>query len=332
MNTFKALVVTKQQDQTSVAIEQLSFEDLSSNEVLIEVHYSGVNYKDALATKVNGAVARTYPLIPGIDLAGVVKKSSAPQFKVGQEVLITGYDLGTAHHGGYSEYACVPAEWVVPLPENLSMKEAMIVGTAGFTAALSIYWLEKNGITPEQSILVTGATGGVGSMSVAMLKALGYQKIVASSRKATSQKDFLAQLGATEILSPEDLPLEKNRPLAKQKWHGVIDPVAGPLMPQLFAQVAYNGAYAVSGLTAGTQFEASVFPFILRGIKLLGIDSVACPTEIRLAIWQRIASDMKPKQLEQLIDHEVQLEELPAAFDKILAGKMVGRTIVTIKA
>lgn len=331
MNTFKALVVTKQGHQTSVAIKQLSLADLSANEVLIEVHYSGVNYKDALATKVNGAVARTYPLIPGIDLAGVVKKSTAPQFEAGQEVLITGYDLGTAHHGGYSEYACVPAEWVVPLPENLTMKEAMIVGTAGFTAALSIYWLEKNGITSEQSILVTGATGGVGSMSVAMLKALGYQKIVASSRKVTQQKEFLTQLGATEILAPEDLQLEKNRPLAKQKWHGVIDPVAGPFMPQLFAQVAYNGAYAVSGLTAGTQFEASVFPFILRGIKLLGIDSVECPKEMRLAIWQRIATDMKPQQLSQLIDHEVSLEDLPETFDKILAGKMVGRTIVKIK-
>ena len=302
---------------------------MPSGEVTIKVKYSSVNYKDGLATMANGGVVRNYPMIPGIDLAGIVVQSSHAKFKEGDEVIITGYDLGVNYFGGYSEYARVPAEWVVPLPKGLSLKEAMAIGTAGFTAALSVYRLEENHVSKEQGpILVTGATGGVGSSAVSMLSKLGYS-VTASSRKQT-EHEFLRKIGATDIISPEELTNPKNRPLLKQKWAAAVDPVAGDFLPVILASVQYGGSVAVSGLTAGSKFSSTVLPFILRGVNLLGIDSVFCPMETRLSIWERLAGEMKSDYLLDSIANEITMDELPGTLDSILLGKVKGRTIVKI--
>lgn len=283
MESFKALVVDKLNNETKLSIQDLTLNDLPDGDVVIDVHYSSVNYKDGLATVPNGGVVRNYPFVPGIDLAGIVRDSQDPRYKPGDEVIITGYDLGVNHFGGYSEVARVPGDWIVPLPNGLTLKEAMAIGTAGFTAALSIHRLEENGLTSEKGpVLVTGATGGVGSSAVSMLSKLGY-KVTASSRKANEQ-DYLLQIGASEIITPEELTNPKNRPLLKQRWAACVDPVAGSYLPVILASIQYGGSVAVSGLTGGNNFTSTVFPFILRGVNLLGIDSVFCPMETRLAI------------------------------------------------
>lgn len=330
MESFKALVVDKLNNETKLSIQDLTLNDLPDGDVVIDVHYSSVNYKDGLATVPNGGVVRNYPFVPGIDLAGIVRDSQDPRYKPGDEVIITGYDLGVNHFGGYSEVARVPGDWIVPLPNGLTLKEAMAIGTAGFTAALSIHRLEENGLTSEKGpVLVTGATGGVGSSAVSMLSKLGY-KVTASSRKANEQ-DYLLQIGASEIITPEELTNPKNRPLLKQRWAACVDPVAGSYLPVILASIQYGGSVAVSGLTGGNNFTSTVFPFILRGVNLLGIDSVFCPMETRLAIWERLAGEMKPNQLLESIVNEVTLEQLPEICKKILNGEMKGRTIVTLK-
>ncbi|MGX7417891.1 acrylyl-CoA reductase family protein [Carnobacterium gallinarum] len=331
--TFKALVARLEDEEVHATFEELAINDLPQGDVLIEVYYSSVNYKDALAVKAGSGVVRNYPMIPGIDLSGIVQESSNSDFKVGDEVLVTGYKLGTGHFGGFSEFARVPAEWVVHLPAGLSLKEAMIIGTAGFTAALSVHQLEVNGLNPENpgEVLVLGATGGVGSMAIAQLQALGYQQIAAVSRKAQKEASFLTKLGATSILTLEEVQLEKKRPLAKQRWQAVIDPIGGALVPELLAQVDYNGGLALSGNANGVKFDATVFPFILRGIKLLGIDSVDCPMELRQNLWNHLATTMKPHYLSEMVDNEISLTDLPTAFSKILNGEMRGRTVVKVK-
>ncbi|NWN96675.1 MAG: acryloyl-CoA reductase [Bacillus sp. (in: Bacteria)] len=330
MESFKALVVDKLNNETKLSIQDLTLNDLPDGDVVIDVHYSSVNYKDGLATVPNGGVVRNYPFVPGIDLAGIVRDSQDPRYKPGDEVIITGYDLGVNHFGGYSEVARVPGDWIVPLPNGLTLKEAMAIGTAGFTAALSIHRLEENGLTSEKGpVLVTGATGGVGSSAVSMLSKLGY-KVTASSRKANEQ-DYLLQIGASEIITPEELTNPKNRPLLKQRWAACVDPVAGSYLPVILASIQYGGSVAVSGLTGGNNFTSTVFPFILRGVNLLGIDSVFCPMETRLAIWERLAGEMKPNQLLESIANEVTLEQLPEICKKILNGELKGRTIVTLK-
>lgn len=329
MNSFHAFVVDKKDEQTEVSLKQMTLEDLPDGDTIIKVFYSSVNYKDGLATLLNGGVVRNYPMVPGIDLAGIVVESSNTKFKEGDEVIITGYDLGVNHFGGYSEYARVPSEWVVPLPKGLTLKEAMAIGTAGFTAALSVYRLEENHVAKEQGpVLVTGATGGVGSSAVAMLSKLGYT-VTASSRKK-EEHDYLHKIGATEIISPEELTNPKNRALLKQKWAAAVDPVAGDYLPVILASIKYGGSVAVSGLTAGNKFSSTIFPFILRGVSLLGIDSVFCPMETRLAIWKRLAGEMKPDSLLDSITKEISLAELPKTLNSILKGKLKGRTIVRI--
>lgn len=327
---FNALQVDLVDSQATATVEKLTFADLPEGDILIEVHYSSVNYKDALAFQTKGGVVRTYPMIPGIDLSGIVKESTNPTFKVGDPVLVTGYKLGIQHFGGYSQFARVPSEWVVPLPAGLSLREAMIIGTAGFTAALSIHQLELNGLTPSGGdILVVGATGGVGSMAIAQLKALGYSSITAGTRKQT-ESDFLFSIGASQVSPLSEIQLDPKKPLAKQRWQGVVDPVGGDLLPDLFAQINYNGALALSGNAGGINFSASVFPFILRGVKLLGIDSVDCPFQLRQELWSKLATTMKPANLEGMLDNEISLTELPLALEKILAGKMRGRTLVKL--
>lgn len=326
---FDALVVNKQDDQFTVNIQQLSLDDLPQGEVLIRVHYSGVNYKDSLAAIPNGNIVSGYPIVPGIDMAGVVVSSEDSRFKEGDEVIATSYGIGVSQSGGYSQFARVPAEWIVPLPDGLTMKEAMIIGTAGFTAALSVLRLEENNLTPGQgSVLVTGATGGVGSFAVSILSKLGYS--VEASTGKESEHGYLKAIGASTIVSREDVYDGKLRALGKQKWSGAVDPVGGEPLASVLSQIKYGGAVAVSGLTAGTSLPATVFPFILRGVNLLGIDSVNCPMDTRLKVWQRLATDFKLEDLEQLVQQEITLKELPDVLPTLLKGEARGRTIVKL--
>lgn len=326
---FNAFVVNKTENEFSAALKQTTLDTLSPGEVIIKVAYSSVNYKDGLASTPNGKIVRSYPFIPGIDLAGTVIKSNDPRFTIGDKVIATSYEIGVSHTGGYSEYARISADWIVPLPMGLSLEESMVYGTAGFTAALSIHRLEENGLTPDKGkILVTGATGGVGSIAVAMLAKRGYH-VVASTGK-TTEHNFLKSIGAAEVISREEVIGEKFRPLDKQLWAAAVDPVGGKTLGSILSKISYNGSVAVSGLTGGTDVPATVFPFILRGINLLGVDSVYCPMETRKVLWERMAADLKPKSLLTAIKREITLEELPIALAAILKGENLGRTIVKI--
>ncbi|KQL50507.1 quinone oxidoreductase [Heyndrickxia shackletonii] len=326
---FDALVVNKREDQFSVKIQKLTIQDLPDGEVLIDVQYSGINYKDSLATIPNGNIVKTYPFVPGIDLAGVVVSSEDPRFQEGDEVIATSYEIGVSHFGGYSEYARIPAKWVVPLPKGLTLKEAMIIGTAGFTAALSVQRLEENGVSPEKGrVLVTGATGGVGSFSVSILSTRGYQ--VEASTGKESEQEYLEKLGAASIVTRKEVFDGKIKALGKQKWAAAVDPVGGEPLASLLSQIQYGGSVAVSGLTAGTKLPTTVFPFILRGVNLLGIDSVYCPMEVRLKVWNRLATDLKPVNLEQFIQQEITIQQLPEVLPTLLKGQARGRTLVKI--
>ncbi|HWK22951.1 MAG TPA: acryloyl-CoA reductase [Ureibacillus sp.] len=329
MQSFNALIVNKKEEQFSVDVQQLTLQDLPKGEVLIKVQYSGVNYKDSLASIPNGNIVKNYPFVPGIDLAGVVVSSEDPRFKEGDEVIATSYEIGVSHFGGYSEYARIPANWIVPLPKGLTLKEAMTIGTAGFTAALSVLRLEENGIAPEKGkVLVTGATGGVGSFAVSILAKLGFE--VEASTGKESEVAYLKQLGATSIVPREEVYDGKIRALGKQKWAAAIDPVGGEPLASLLSQIQYGGSVAVSGLTAGTSVPTTVFPFILRGVNLLGIDSVYCDMETRLKVWNRLATDYKLANLEQVIQKEVTLTELPEVLSTLLKGQARGRILVKL--
>ncbi|MDE5414483.1 NADPH:quinone oxidoreductase family protein [Alkalihalobacterium chitinilyticum] len=325
---FKALVVNKTEDDFSLGFKDVSTDDLPKGEVLIEVHYSSVNYKDGLASIPKGKIVQSYPFIPGIDLAGTVVSSIDPRYKEGDKVIATSYEIGVSHFGGYSQYARIPGDWVVPLPKGLTLKEAMIYGTAGFTAALSVHRLEENGLTPEKGkVLVTGATGGVGSIAVAILHKRGYE-VVASTGKE-SEHDYLHTLGANEVITRGDVVPENIRPLDKQYWAGAVDPVGGTTLAALLSRMDYGGSVAVSGLTGGMDVATTVFPFILRGVNLLGIDSVYCPMELRKVIWERMANEYKPESLAQ-IAVESELNDLPQHLSSILKGQVRGRVVVKL--
>ncbi|WP_338450313.1 acryloyl-CoA reductase [Niallia oryzisoli] len=327
--TFKALIVDKKEEDFRVSIEELTLQDLPEADVLIKVAYSSINYKDGLASTPDGKIVRSYPFVPGIDLAGTVVSSSDPRFKEGDEVIATSYEIGVSHFGGYSEYARIPGDWIVPLPDGLTMKEAMVYGTAGLTAALSIQRLEDNGVTPDKGkVLVTGATGGVGSLAVSMLAKLGYE-VVASTGKE-SEHEFLRELGASEIISREDVHNGKIKALDKQLWAGAVDPVGGETLAAILSKITYGGSAAVSGLTGGGPVPTSVFPFILRGVNLLGIDSVYCPMEIRKKVWNRMAAELKPDNLLHSIQKEITLEELPENLPILLKAQARGRILVKI--
>ncbi|KAB8137891.1 acryloyl-CoA reductase [Gracilibacillus oryzae] len=326
--SFKALVVNKEKDQFSVNVQRLSIDDLPQGEVLIKVHYSSVNYKDSLAATPKGGVVKNYPMIPGIDLAGVVESSADPRFKAGDKVIATSYEIGVSHFGGYSEYARIPAEWVVPLPEGLSLKEAMVIGTAGFTAALSVLSLEKNNLPSKSKVLVTGATGGVGSFAVSILSRLGYE--VEASTGKDEAHSYLKDIGATSVISRDSVYEEKIKPLDEQRWAGAVDPVGGEQLAAILSQIQYGGAVAVSGLTGGAKVPATVFPFILRGVNLLGIDSVYCQMETRRKVWELLASDYKLDNLESIIQAEVSIDQLPDSLPILLEGKAAGRILVKL--
>lgn len=325
---FAAYVVNKHNSQISGQVEMLSAAQLPAGEVTVAVEYSSLNYKDALAATGQGGVVRNYPHVPGIDAAGTVVESQSSDVQVGDRVIITGYDLGVGAYGGYAAYVRVPAAWVVKAPDSLSNFEAMALGTAGFTAAMCVFAMEHNGTSPEKGpVLVTGATGGVGSVAVALLAQKGYQ--VAASTGKADQHEFLQQLGATQILSREEVTLTdaKPRPMLRSTWAGAVDTVGGATTGYLIRTTMYGGNIALCGLVGGHDFAGTVIPFLLRGTNLLGIDSVMCPMEYRKRIWQHLATDLKPRHLEH-IARVITFADLPTAIADILQGKIKGRLLV----
>ena len=330
VSTFRALVVSKTDEKTFTReITERSISDLPEGEVLIRVHFSSLNYKDGLSCIGNPGVTRNYPHTPGVDASGEVTESSDSRFKEGDSVIVTGYDLGMNTSGGFGEYIRVPADWVVPLPEGMTFKEASIYGVAGFTAALSVDALQKYGVNPEQGeIVVTGSTGGVGSVSVALLSLLGYTVVASTGKKEESE--FLLRLGASEIISREEVNDESKKPLLRERWAGAVDTVGGTTLAALLKAAKRGGAVAATGLVASSELSTTVFPFILRGVSLLGIDSGFTPTKLRREIWNKLAGIWKIPQLEQLTI-DCTLEELDPEIDKILAGGQRGRVVVNLQ-
>jgi acrylyl-CoA reductase (NADPH) len=325
--SFQALIVEKIKDDVRVHSHTMQVEDLPEGNLLIKVAYSSMNYKDALACTANGNIVKSYPFIPGIDLAGIVVSSGSHLFKPDDKVIVTGYGLGVTHFGGFSEFARVPAEWAVKLPDKLSLREAMILGTAGFTAALSVLELVENGIGPKTGpILVTGATGGVGSVSVAILAKLGYE-VVASTGKP-EMNEYLLELGASRVMLRHELLKDPIRAMDKQVWAGAVDCVGGTILASLLPCVQYGGVVAVSGMTGGSDLGTTVFPFILRGIRLIGIDSVQTKMHRRVKVWEQLASDYKPLVLEKLAE-EITLEQVAGYVPIILTGQSHGRILIT---
>lgn len=327
--SFRAYVAEKVDDRVDRGVRDFAEVDLPAGEVEIRVGWSSVNYKDGLATRADGKVARINPLIPGIDLAGEVVASGAPRIAVGSLVLAHGYELGVSRHGGYGEYQRVPAGWVVPLPPGLTPRQAMAVGTAGFTAAMSVVALEERGLEPDAGpVLVTGASGGVGGTALAILADRGYE-VWAATGKA-DEADRLRALGATGILGREEVTAE-GRPLEAERWAGAVDAVGGATLPYLLRTLRVGGAVAASGNAGGQKLETTVFPFILRGVALLGMDSVSMKIDRRRRIWDRIATDLRPRALGEHVT-EVTLETLQEALDAIVAGAARGRWVVRIGA
>jgi acrylyl-CoA reductase (NADPH) len=330
MNRFKAFRISETGGRISAGFEQLEIEQLSPGEVVVEVQYSGINYKDALAATGAGRILRRYPLVGGIDLAGVVKSSQDARYKSGDAVLVTGSGLSENLDGGYAEIARVPAEAVIPMPPGLDAFKAMTLGTAGFTAALAIHRMERNGQSPERgSIVVTGASGGVGSIAIDMLATRGYQ-VIAVSGKAEST-DYLLSLGAKQVVARSEFQLG-SRPLEPTRYAGAIDSVGGEMLAGLTRQMDFWGNIASVGLAGGAELKTTVMPFILRGVNLLGINSSATPRAERLEVWRRIASDLTPRHLTRIAQRTISFDELPGAFQAHIDGKVTGRTVVNIGA
>ncbi len=303
----------------------LGLDDLDPGEVLIKSHFSGVNYKDALAGTGRGKVIRRFPCVGGIDVAGVVEHSEDGRFKAGDEVLVTGYGMGVSHDGGFSEYVRVPADWVVPLPHGLTLFDAMALGTAGFTAALSIHRLEQNELSPEKGrVIVTGATGGVSSLAISMLAQKGYEVVAVTAKR--DAREYLKSLGAAEIIERSGLEMG-TKPLEKAQWAGALDSVGGGMLAWLTRTMLQEGVIASCGNAGGVELNTTVLPFILRGVKLIGIDSSAIRMPLRLEIWRRLAADLRPSCLDKTV-HAISIDGLPSAFAAMLDGKSRGRTVV----
>lgn len=323
---FKALRITEEGDQYRKSIEKRSISDLPEGDTIVKVQYSSLNYKDALSSIGNKGVTRNYPHTPGIDAAGTIVESSNPKFSEGEEVILTGYDLGMNADGGFGEYIRVPSEWIVKKPQGLDLKESMVYGTAGFTAALSVYKLTETVDKEAGEILVTGGTGGVANIATKILVKLGYDVVVATG-KVESQKDELLSLGVKSVISREEIQDPKGKAMLKARWAGVIDTVGGSTLGDVMKSIQYNGAVTTCGNVAGDKFESSVYPFILRGITLYGIDSVQCPMDVRLEIWKKLGGIWKADNLQAMVEI-VSLEEIEEKIDEMLAGKKVGRVIL----
>lgn len=324
---FKALLVDKKADQYQTRLTELDDSQLPEGDVTVQVEYSTLNYKDGLAISGRSPVVRSFPMVPGIDLAGVVEASSHDRYKVGDRVLLNGWGVGETHWGGLAQKARLNGDWLIPLPDQLSARQAMAIGTAGYTAMLCLIALERNGISPASGeILVTGANGGVGSFAIALLARLGYS--VTASTGRPSEADYLKRLGATTIIDRAELS-NPGRPLAKERWAAAIDSVGSHTLANVCASTRADGAVAACGLAQGMDFPATVAPFILRGISLLGINSVTRPYEERVTAWQRLCSDLDLAQLDD-ITQEVGLGEAIAAADDLLNGKVRGRLVVNV--
>ncbi|WPE15909.1 YhdH/YhfP family quinone oxidoreductase [Candidatus Thioglobus autotrophicus] len=324
---MKAFVVEKIKDKEfTTGVKEVEKPILSEHEVLIKTSYSSLNYKDALSSTGNPGVTRVFPHITGIDVSGVVAESKSNLFAVGDEVLITGYDLGMNTNGGHSEFVKAPDTWVIKKPDNISLRELMIYGTAGLTAALSVNELLNNGITNGE-VLVTGATGGVGSISVAILSKLGFEVVALSGKE--DQVDYLKSIGAKEIILRKDFDIENKRPMGRERFSGVIDTVGGNILAEALKQIKYDGVATCCGLTASPVFNTNVFPFILRGVRLIGIDSVEGSLAKKTQAWEKIANEFKLDTLDKLV-HEISLDEIQPAYEKMLVAKAVGRYLVKL--
>jgi putative YhdH/YhfP family quinone oxidoreductase len=324
---FPCFMVRKDANgQVAGRVEQITSADLPPGDVLIRVAYSSLNYKDALACRGHPGVVRTFPHVPGIDCAGTVVESSSSEYKHGDEVLVTGYELGAGHWGGYSQFVRVPADWVVRLPADLPFRDAMIYGTAGFTAAQCVNAIVERGIKPDRGpVVVTGATGGVGSLAVVILAKLGFEVHTVTGKGG--EHDWLRKLGARTILDRAAVSDDSDRPLLASRWAAAVDTVGGKPLAMILRSLQHRGCVAACGLVAGTDLNLTIYPFILRGVTLVGIDSAKCPRQERLDIWQKLAGGWRVTQLDDIAD-EVSLDELPDRVEKILAGLIVGRTLV----
>ena len=329
MSTFKALQASEGQDGAFVQrVVERDVADLPAGDVLVRVRYSSLNFKDALSASGNRGVTRQFPHTPGIDAAGTVVESAVGEFAVGDEVIVTGYDLGMNTAGGFGQYIRVPAPWLIKRPQGLSLREAMVLGTAGLTAALCVDKLESAGLDPQAGpVLVTGASGGVGSVAVALLSSLGYT--VAAATGKAEQAGYLRSLGATQIVTREALQEGLEKPMLKERWAGAVDTVGGDILFNVVKSLRYGGSVACCGLTAGVAFKANVMPFILRGVNLLGVDSVELPLVVKASMWDKLSLQWKLANLDEL-SREISLDALPEAIAAILAGKQVGRLLVNL--
>ncbi len=326
--TFRAWQITSDDNGQHATLTNLQPQDLMEGDVTVAVKYSALNYKDGLAMTAKAPVVRRFPLIPGIDFAGTVTHSENTKFKAGDQVILNGFGVGEVHNGGFSELARVDAKWLVPLPDGMTPKQAMAVGTAGYTAMLCVLALEQHGITPQSgNILVTGAAGGVGSVAISILSKLGYYVVAVTGR--SSEHEYLTRLGASEIIDRQPFS-DKARPLGKELWAGAIDVAGGNTLANVLSQISYGGAVAACGLAESMALPSSVAPFILRGVTLYGIDSVMAPIAKREQAWQRITTDLDLEKL-ALLSNEITLDEIPAAAEAILNGAIRGRTVVKIK-
>ncbi len=329
LSPFKAFIIRQSEDKKVVSgLESLQPEALDAGEVTIRVHYSSINYKDALAATGVGKIIRRFPCVGGIDLAGEVVDSADARFKPGDAVIATSFDIGVSHHGGYAEYARVPGKWVVPLPQSLSLLDAMALGTAGFTAALAIVRMEANDLSPDKGpVLVTGATGGVGGLAIDMLAGIGYE-VTALTGKA-NESEYLSMLGASSVLLRADVDFDKARPLEAAQWAGAVDNVGGQILHWVLASMKQAGTVASIGNAASFNISTTVFPFILRGVSLLGVDSGYMGFPTRQQVWARLASDLKPRHLDA-VTRVIDFDKLPGAFDAFIKGEVKGRTVVRI--
>jgi len=328
---FNALIVNKDDEgKTSASVGQIGLDDLPEGDVVVAVDYSTVNYKDGLCIGPGGGLVRNYPHVPGIDFAGTVETSNDPRYAAGDKVVLTGWRVGEMHWGGYAQKARVKADWLVPLPSSLTTRQAMAVGTAGFTAMLAVMALQDHGMKPDQGpVLVTGAAGGVGSVATAILSHLGFEVAAVTGRPDTA--DYLKSLGATQIVARDEINETVKRPLESENWAGCVDAVGGPMLARVLGQMKYGASVAAVGLAGGANLPATVIPFLLRGVNLLGIDSVMQPYDNRLRAWSRIATDLPMDKLEAMI-HPATLGDLPQLGADILKGQVKGRVVVDVNA